>query len=74
MARTVARRILHHVTQRGNRRQQTFFKDENYHAYLEIMAKWCGKYSVKIWAYCLIPKHLYMIAAVEIKGWIKSGH
>ena len=55
MARAVAPGIPHHVTQRGNRRQRTFFQEEDYHAYLELMAEWCGKHAVKIWAYCLMP-------------------
>ena len=66
-ARAVAPGIPQHVTQRGNWRQQTFFKDEDYHAYLEIMAEWCGKYSVKIWAYCLMPNHIHMIAVPKTK-------
>ncbi|MBU1567815.1 MAG: hypothetical protein KJ630_19590 [Proteobacteria bacterium] len=30
MARIVALIISHHITQRGNRRQETFFKDEEF--------------------------------------------
>ena len=36
-----SRGMPHHVTQRGNRRQQTFFNDGDYAAYLELMAEWC---------------------------------
>ena len=32
--------LPHHITERGNRRQQTFFKDGDYAAYLELMADW----------------------------------
>ena len=37
--------LPHHVTQRGNRRQQTFFNDGDYVAYLELMAEylWPGR-------------------------------
>ena len=35
IARIVAPGYPHHITQRGNRRQQTFFNEENYLAYLE---------------------------------------
>jgi REP element-mobilizing transposase RayT len=35
IARAVAPGIPHHVTQRGNRRQQTFFNDQDYQAYFE---------------------------------------
>ncbi len=40
IARAVAPGIPHHVTQRGNRRQQTFFNDEDYQFYLEVMSQW----------------------------------
>jgi len=26
------------------------------------MAEWCGKYAVDIWAYCLMPNHIHLIA------------
>ena len=48
----------HHVTQRGNRRQQTFFNEGDYQVYLELMAEWCQKEGVEIWAYCLMPNTL----------------
>jgi len=67
MARAVAPGIPHHVTQRGNRRQQTFFSDEDYLAYLELMSEWCGKYQVAIWAYCLMPNHIHLIAVPTTK-------
>ena len=62
IARVVAPGLPHHVTQRGNRRQQTFFNDEDYQAYLELMAEWCGRFGVEIWAYCLMPNHVHLIA------------
>ncbi|WP_282000294.1 hypothetical protein [Geotalea uraniireducens] len=43
IARVIAPGLPHHVTQRGNRRQQTFFSDDDYQAYLELLAEWCGK-------------------------------
>ena len=52
----------HHVTQRGNRRQQTFFNDGDYSAYLELMAEWCQKEGIEIWGYCLLPNHSHLIA------------
>ena len=52
----------HHITQRGNRRQQTFFNDGDYAAYLELMAEWCREKGVQIWSYCLMPNHVHLIA------------
>lgn len=67
MARAVAPGILHHVTQRGNRRQQTFFNDEDYRSYLELMSEWCAKFQVETWAYCLMPNHIHLIIVPETK-------
>jgi putative transposase len=57
-ARLVIPGVRHHVTQRGNRRQQTFFCDEDYSAYMELMAEWCTERGVAMWAYCLMPNSL----------------
>ena len=62
LARLVVPGLPHHITQRGNRRQRTFFHDEDYAAYLELMAEWCGERGVVIWAYCLMPNHVHLIA------------
>ena len=62
LARLVVPGMPHHVTQRGNRRQQTFFNDGDYAAYLELMAQWCRERSVEIWGYCLMPNHIHLIA------------
>ncbi|MDY6823023.1 MAG: transposase [Thermodesulfobacteriota bacterium] len=62
MARVVAEGMPHYITQRGNRRQQTFFSDDDYQAYIDLMAEWCGKYDVDIWAYCLMPNHIHLVA------------
>ena len=62
IARVVAPGHPHHITQRGNRRQQTFFCDEDYLAYLDLMAEWCRKCQVDIWAWCLMPNHVHLIA------------
>jgi putative transposase len=61
LARLVVPGLPHHVTQRGNRRQQTFFNDDDYAAYIELMADWCEDRSVEVWAYCLMPNHVHLI-------------
>jgi len=67
MARAVAPGFPHHITQRGNRRQQTFQSDQDFEAYLTLMSEWCLKYKLKIWAYCLMPNHIHLIAVPETK-------
>ena len=67
IARVVAEGMPHHITQRGNRDQQTFFSDDDYAAYIDLMAEWCRKYEVDIWAYCLMPNHIHLIAVPSKK-------
>ena len=61
LARVVVPGLPHHITQRGNRRQQTFFCDEDYQSYLDLMGQWCRAHQVEIWAYCLMPNHAHLI-------------
>jgi putative transposase len=63
----------HHVTQRGNRRQATFFCDEDYSAYLELMGQWCQEVGVAIWAYCLMPNHVHLIAVPKSADGLRRG-
>ncbi len=63
LARVVAPGLPHLVTQRGNRRQQTFFGDEDYESYLQLMAQFCKAEQVEVWAYCLMPNHVHLLAA-----------
>ena len=52
----------HHVTQRGNRRGQTFFEGGDYALYLDLLADAAGRYGVEVWSYCLMPNHVHIIA------------
>jgi len=65
LARVVVPGLPHQVTEHGNRRQQTFFSDEDYLAYVELMAKWCAECGVVIWAYCLMPNQIHLIGAPQ---------
>ncbi len=73
IARVIASGIPHHVTQRGNRRMETFFHNEDYEEYLSLMAEWCGKCGVTIWAYCLMPNHIHLIAVPETEDALRRG-
>jgi len=62
IARVVVPGYPHHVTQRGSRRQPTFFCEEDYQLYLNVVAESCRRHGVEVWAYCLMPNHIHMIA------------
>jgi putative transposase len=61
IARLVVPHIPHHVTQRGNRRQQVFFSDDDYALYKALLRDWCAKAGTKIWAWCLMPNHVHLV-------------
>jgi putative transposase len=60
-ARLVVPGIPHHVTQRGNRRQPTFFSESDYAHYLRLLRRWCGEAETRIWGWCLMPNHVHLI-------------
>lgn len=51
----------HHVTQRGNRRAQTFFEDGDYALYESLLSEAAQKAGADIWCYCLMPNHVHII-------------
>src|SRR4051794_9916536 len=63
LARAVVPGLPLHITQRGNRRQQTFFGTDDYLLYLSLLAEWCDRCGVEIGSYCLMPTHVHLTAA-----------
>jgi putative transposase len=62
IARVVVPGYPHHVTQRGARRQATFFCNRDYRAYLQLLMAGIAETGVAIWGYCLMPNHVHLIA------------
>jgi putative transposase len=62
LPRLVLPGIPHHITQRGNRRENTFFEEGDYALYLDLLAQAAGQAHVEIWSYCLMPNHVHIIA------------
>jgi putative transposase len=61
-ARIVIGDSPHHLTQRGNNRQDVFFVDDDRRAYLKFLADQCRRYAVNILGYCLMTNHVHLIA------------
>ena len=61
LARVVVPGVPHHVTQRGNGRARTFFSDEDYALYRDLLAASCRAADVEIWAFVLMPNHVHLI-------------
>ena len=73
LGRIVIPALPHQVTQRGNRRQPTFYSDRDYRAYMDLMADWCERVGVAIWAYCLMPNHIHLIAVPAAKDGLRRA-
>jgi len=61
LARNVFPGIPHHITQRGNRREDIFFSEEDRLIYLEWLGEYCHKHKVEVLAYCLMTNHIHLI-------------
>ena len=62
LSRTVFAGVPHHITQRGNRRENVFFSEEDRSVYLGWLKTYCDKYKVEVLAYCLMTNHIHLIA------------
>ena len=51
----------HHVTQRGVRRQRTFFDERDYRRYLNLAGKLLDESAIRVLAYCLMPNHVHAV-------------
>ncbi len=60
LARTVFAGIPHHVTQRGNRRENVFYADEDRLIYLKWLKEYSQKNHLEILAYCLMTNHVHL--------------
>jgi len=60
-ARIVFPNVPYHITQRGNRREDVFFSEEDRLRYLAWLKDNCDKYGVEILAYCLMTNHVHIV-------------
>ena len=61
LPRLVLPGVPYHVTQRGNRRQQTFFEQGDYALYRDLLAQSAERAGAEVWCYCLMPNHVHII-------------
>lgn len=62
LARNVHAGVPHHITQRGNRRADVFFTDEDRETFLRWLGEYAEACAVEILAYCLMTNHVHLIA------------
>ena len=73
LARIVVPGVPHHVTQRGNRRQEVFFSDGDYAAYKTLIAQACAANAVRCLAWCLMPNHVHLILTPETGDGLRAA-
>ena len=69
----VARIVLpgrpHHITQRGNNRQDIFCVDDDLRTYLRLLQEAGVRYGFEVLGYCLMSNHIYSCALDDIHAW-----
>jgi len=71
MARLARSTIIgypHQVTQRGNYEQTVFGEDGDFRRYLAWLKECADRYSVEIWAYCLMRSHVHFVCVPKADG------
>ena len=62
VARVVVAGVPHHVTQRGNNRQDVFFTHDDRRLYLQCLREQSDRYGLTVHGYCLMTNHVHLVA------------
>lgn len=65
LARFIIPGVPHHVTQRGNGRQQTFFSQDDYALYRNLLRDHAAANGVAVWSWVLMPNHVHLVLVPE---------
>ena len=66
-SRLIVPGMPHHVTQRGNRRQDVFYSTEDRLFFLDLTNFYCAKHKIDVVAYCLMTNHIHIVAVPHLK-------
>ena len=79
--RLVRAGYIYHVLNRSNGRQALFRKDDDFDAFLRLLAEGVQRYPVDVLAYCLMGNHWHLllrprtsIALPRLMGWLGTTH
>ena len=61
-ARVVAVGAPHHITQRGNNRQDVFLSSDDRQVYLDLIRAQCHFCELALLGYCLMANHVHLVA------------
>jgi len=61
----VAVGVPHHVTQRGNNRQQSFFSNLDRRLYMTLLRDQAERHGLSVLGWCLMPNHVHIVGIPE---------
>lgn len=73
IARVVVPDLPHHVVQRGVRRMDVFFSDNDREKYLALLAEQGKRFGVRYLAWCLMTNHVHLVAVPENESSLALG-
>jgi putative transposase len=62
VARIAIPGVPHHITQRGNNRQEVFFVEDDREVYLHLLERQAQRDGLDVLGYCLMANHVHLIA------------
>src|SRR5258708_35178357 len=68
LQRIMAAELPQHVVQRGNNREDCFFAEADYAAYLHWLERAARTYRVAIHAYALMTNHVHLLVTPGLEG------
>lgn len=73
--------VIYHALNRGNARQTIFHKDEDYEAFVRVLAEGLEKYPVELFSFTLMPNHWHLVLRPREDGqmgrllrWVTATH
>ena len=79
--RASAANTCYHVLNRGNARGTVFHKDEDYAAFLTLLAQASERVPMRLLSYCLLPNHFHLVVWTRREGdlstwmqWLMTAH
>jgi len=60
--------LPHHITQRGNARQDVYTSDPLRRTYLQLLSEHASANHLRVLAYCLMTNHVHIVAIPEEAG------
>lgn len=81
IARATAGGLCYHVLNRGNGRARVFHKDEDYQAFIDLIAEAGQRLPMRVKGYCLMPNHFHLMVRPFGDGelsiwmqWLMTSH